>query len=245
MKNSWIYTLLFSWALLIPATAIADDEASLDGVNTTENTLSRTSDTALVYNSWQAIFDQVPDTFMVRPVITERSPFDFSVRPGGKDKAFKKMLKSETVAIAFSDSTWLLNSDWVKAHFKGDCKHWSRYVPLYFSSKIAFVQFQRNRPTVGGALLNMLVDGLSGLDTGVGLGDGYNGKTPKLYVLDFNDHLVKEVDAELLVQLLSRYTDLQRRYESRNGKEKTEIINDFFLQYVTRIDHDPGVPALF
>lgn len=245
--SRWTRLTLLTLTMLITIPAMARGGASRnEEENETEDEISIIPiDTAFIYNSWQAIYCQVPDTFMVNFIIEEHSPFDFSVKAKGKDKALSKMLKKQTVAVAAPPSTYFLNSDWVKAHFKGDCNHWSRYVPLYFSAKIAFVQFQRNRPTVGGALLNLLVDGFSGLDTGVGLGDGYNGKTPKLYVLDFQDYRVKEVNEELMMQLLDRYPDLLRRYESRKGRERTEIVNDFFLQYVTRIDHDSSVQALF
>ena len=203
------------------------------------------SDTLMVYKSWEAVIYQVPDTFVSNPLVKVRSDFDFEFKSVTDSKRVSKMLKNEAVAVCLGDTLWLANSDWIKKHFKGDCKHFSRYVPLYYTGKIAFVQFQRNNPTVGGFLLNILVDGVLGADTGIGMGDGYNGETPKLYWIDFDSERVFEVDKPLLLELLEPYPDLLQRYTFRQNQDETYLINEFFLDYVKRLDSDPYVPYLF
>ena len=204
------------------------------------------NDTLMVYNSWEAIFDLIPDTIVANPEIKVRSEYDFEFKATSRDaKAVNKMLKNEAVAVCLGDTLWLINSDWLKRNFKGDCKHFSRYVPLYYTGKIAFVQFQRNNPTVGGFLLNLLVDGVLGADSGIGMGDGYNGETPKLYWIDFDNLRVREVNKNLLLELLEPYPDLLQRYTFRQYQDETYLINEFFLDYVNRLNRDPEVPYLF
>lgn len=204
------------------------------------------NDTLMVYNSWEAIFDLIPDTIVANPEVKVRSEYDFEFKATSRDaKAVNKMLKNEAVAVCLGDTLWLINSDWLKRNFKGDCKHFSRYVPLYYTGKIAFVQFQRNNPTVGGFLLNLLVDGVLGADSGIGMGDGYNGETPKLYWIDFDNLRVREVNKNLLLELLEPYPDLLQRYTFRQYQDETYLINEFFLDYVNRLNRDPEVPYLF
>ena len=204
------------------------------------------NDTLMVYKSWEAIFDLMPDTIVANPLIKVRSDFDFEFKASSRDaKAVSKMLKNEAVAVCMGDTLWLINSDWLKRYFKGDCKHFSRYVPLYYTGKIAFVQFQRDEPTVGGFLLNVLIDGILGADSGIGMGDGYNGETPKLYWIDFDNLRVREVNKKLLLELLEPYPDLLQRYTFRENQDETYLINEFFLDYVNRLNQDPEVPYLF
>lgn len=226
---------VMSLVAVVALFAVARMEASTGG-----------NDTLMVYNSWEAIFDLIPDTIVANPEIKVRSEYDFEFKATSRDaKAVNKMLKNEAVAVCLGDTLWLINSDWLKRNFKGDCKHFSRYVPLYYTGKIAFVQFQRNNPTVGGFLLNLLVDGVLGADSGIGMGDGYNGETPKLYWIDFDNLRVREVNKNLLLELLEPYPDLLQRYTFRQYQDETYLINEFFLDYVNRLNRDPEVPYLF
>ncbi len=201
------------------------------------------ADSLCVYLSWQSIFDQRADTVILNPEVEIRSPFDFDFSTD--DKVARNMLKRSTVAVAEGDSVWYINSNWIKQNFKGDCSHFSRYVPLYFSAKIAFVQFLRNGPSFGGALLNILVDGFTGLDTGVGMGDMYNGKPAHFYHLDFTTMTVHKVDSDYLQTLLEAYPDLKRRYVMMKDYTETRMVNEYFLEYVNRLNYDQSVPFLF
>lgn len=200
-------------------------------------------DTVQVYCSWQAIADHAPDTVAIDPKVEVNSPFDFTIEAQGKgSKPLKRMLKDRAIAVTLGDSLWLMSSDWIKRNFKGDCGAFSRFVPLYFNSKIAFVQFRRNNATFGGVLLNSLVTGLTGIDFGVGMGDGYNGRPPKFYLLDFDDGQVSVVDHELLMGLLDRYPDMKRGYMGMKDVGKTQVVNEYFMMWVDRLSQDPSVP---
>ena len=201
------------------------------------------ADTLSVYRSWQAIFDQHPDTVLINPAVEVESPYDFNFTSDDRDA--QRVLKKQAVAVALGDSAWYISSSWIKHNFKGDCSHFSRFVPLYFSAKIAFVQFQRNGPSFGGALLNLLVDGFTGLDTGVGMGDMYNGKAAPFYHLDFATMTVNKVDSEYLTKLLDAYPDLKRRYLMMKDYDEIYMVNEFFLDYINRLNADESVPYLF
>lgn len=200
-------------------------------------------DTVQIYNSWQAIFSHNPDTVAINPRIKANSPFDFKIEP--EDKAMRKMMRELTVAVTVGDTLWLISSDWIKRNFHGDCGAFSRFMPLYFSNKIAFVQFRRNRATVGGYMLNGLVTGLTGMDMGVGMGDGYNGRPPKFYLLDFASRQVRKVDKKLLLELLERYPDMKRGYQWGKHADETYMVNEYFMLYAERLSQDAMSPELF
>ncbi len=194
------------------------------------------TDSLTVYKSWDAVFDCHPDTVLHQVDVEVYTPYDFKITPHGK--AVKKMLKQEAQVVTLGDSLWLVNSDYLKREFKGDCKHFSRFVPLYFSTRIAFVQWQRGEPTVGGALLNMLVGGLFGVDAEIGMSDYYHGRMAPFYLIDFEHKRVEKVDYKFLLTLLDDYRDLRRRFEQMRDREEQYMINEFFLEYVERINSD-------
>lgn len=203
-------------------------------------------DTLTVYRSWQSIFNGRCDTLVVDPNVNVRTPFDFEFSSSAKnDKATNQLLRDSTVAVAIGDSTWLINSNWIKRNFKGDCQHFSRYVPLYFSAKVAFVQFLRGEPSVGSTVFNVLVAGLTGVDPGVGQDDVWQGQAAPFYHLNFATHEVHHVTSDYLTQLLEPYPDLKRRYLMMRDYDQTYMINDYFMEYVDRLNDDPSVPLLF
>lgn len=201
------------------------------------------ADTLCVYRSWQSIFNQRADTVVIGPKIEVRSPYDYDFSTASK--GVTRAIRQQSVAVAIGDSTWLISSNWIKANFKGDCSHFARFVPLYFSAKVAFVQWLRNGPTFGGVMLNMMVGLVSGIDTGVGMGGMYNGDTAPFYHLDFATHTVHKVDSDYLISLLGAYPDLLRRYTMMNNYQSTPMVNSYFMEYVDRLNSDPSVPYLF
>lgn len=194
------------------------------------------TDSLTVYKSWEAVFDCRPDTVLHQVNVEVYTPYDFKITPQGKKT--QKMLKDEARIVTLGDSLWFINSDYLKREFKGDCKHFSRFVPLYFSSRIAFVQWQRGEPTVGGALLNMLVGGLFGLDAEIGMSDYYYGRVAPFYVIDFEHKRVEKVDYKYLLTLLDDYRDLRRRFEQMRDCEEQYMVNEFFLEYVDRLNSE-------
>lgn len=204
---------------------------------------AQTADTLCVYRSWQSIFNQRADTVVVNPKIEVRSPYDYDFSTA--DKRVTRSLRQRSVAVAIGDSTWLISSNWIKTNFKGDCSHFSRFVPLFFSAKVAFVQWLRGGPTFGGLMLNMMVGLVTGMDTGVGMGGMYNGATAPFYHLDFATHTVHKVDSDYLIGLLDAYPDLLRRYTMMKDYQSTPMVNSYFMEYVDRLNSDPSVPYLF
>ena len=190
------------------------------------------ADSVYVYNSWEAIFDQWPDTLLVNAGVSTDGAFDFEISTD--DKEVNKMLKKESVALMLTDGTWLINSEWLKENFDAN-KKMSHYIPLYFSSKIAFVQWAPAHPNVGVSILGGLL----------GDPDLFAPETGKLYLLNFATANLDKLTPELLSELLSDYRDLQMRYEGMHDYREDYIISDFFLQYVQRITNDPNVPDLF
>ncbi len=194
------------------------------------------TDSLTVYSSWDAVFDCRPDTVLHRVDVNVYTPYDFKITPRGKE--MKKMLKQEAQVVTLGDSLWLVSSDYLKREFKGDCKHFSRFVPLYFSPGIAFVQWQRGDPTVGGMLLNALVGGLFGVDAGVGMSDYYYGRVAPFYHLDFEHKRVEKVDYDYLIKLLEDFPDLRRRFEQMRDCREQYMVNEFFLEYVELVSRD-------
>ena len=191
-------------------------------------------DSLMVYQSWESIFNGIADTLIMNPEVLMYTPYDIEF--DGIRKNINKMLKDETVAVALGDSLWFVNTNWLKKNFKGESKHMSHYVPLYFSAKVAFVQW------AGSSSLGWRF--LEAMRNGEATADEYN-KPGMIYLINFENGLVEKVDSKKLSELLSDYPDLQRRYESMRDYDKPYIINDFFLQYVQRLGQDPSVPYLF
>ena len=179
-----------------------------------------------VFRSWDAIFDNVADTTVLTSRISAKTEFDIHIEPQNKkDKKVKVLLKDSTVAVHIDSTLWLISSDYIKREFKGDCQHFSHFVPLYFSPQIAFVQWQPNRFSMGRILL-------SGFTLGIVDLTGDPGEVAPYYLLDFDDMTVKKVDSDLLLQLLDDMPRLKRRYEQMADNQEQYMINEFFLDYV-------------
>ena len=189
-------------------------------------------DSLMVYQSWEAMFDGISDTIIINPEIKLYSAYHIEF--DGIKKNINSLLKDHTVAASLGDSLWYINSRWLKKYFKGECKHMRDYVPLYYSAKIAFIQW--SAPSNNNPLVSLLGDVLE-ID--------YEEPEAKLYLIDFENLQVDLINSEKLSKLLSYYPDLQRRYESMHDFQKTYMINNFFLQYVQRLNEDPNVPFLF
>lgn len=187
-------------------------------------------DSLFVYESWESIFSGEADHLIINPEVDVYTPYD--VEFDGIKKELNKILKDEAVAVAWGDSLWYINSQWLRKNFKGDCKKMRDYVPLYFSSKIAFVQWT-------GTVVSKFMIQTFDLDVNDYLDNG------EIYLLNFENMMVEKVDSNRLSNLLSYYPDLQRRYDSMRDYKETYMIADFFLQYVQRISQDPNVPFLF
>ena len=202
------------------------------------------ADTVMLYLSWDAIFDAVPDTMLINPEIEMRSPYDYDFKSTTKgDKRSKKLLRDSAIAVTIGDSIWLINSRYLKRGFSGEVKKFDRFIPMYFNSKILFVQYIDITNYMSNEMLSSM------FFRGYTMAEIYDelesaiGAAP-FYLVDFSGKTVYRVDEQLLTQLLEDYPDLLRRYSQMRDYRETYMINSFFLDYVNRLDYDPDVPFL-
>lgn len=191
-------------------------------------------DSLYVYTSWEQMFDNDPYMLVVNPEITANT--EFNVEFDGIKKDLRKTINDESVAVALGDTVWYINTKWLKNNFKGECKQMKNFVPLYFSAKIAFMQW--------GKPLNF---GQQFLQSLIEEGYEYNEVVTRadLYLINFENNMVEKINSDKLSDMLSIYRDLQRRYDSMGDYKESYMIANFFLQYVQRINEDPNIPYLF
>ena len=180
-------------------------------------------DTVYFYGSWQQMFDALPDTVIVDPKIDEYSPFELYFETN--DKKVNKRIKNEYVAAALGDTTWFINSNYLKEYFKGDAKRLNGYVAMFFNEKMAYAVAEEYSYAELG-------------DMGFTVVSTYN------YYIDFEKRKVLRVDEKLLSKLLADYPDLRMRYEGMRDNDRERIISDFFMQYVDRVSDNPAQPYI-
>jgi hypothetical protein len=205
-------------------------------------------DSIYIYESWQAMFNNAPDTMVTNVKLEPNSAYDIAFKPmDSKDTKLSNILANKTVALALGDTTWFINGNYLKRNFPSDGPQFKNYVPLFFSAKIAFIQYKsvHNGPSFGSVLLNVLVDGIIGADSEIGMDGEEDNKPAPLYLLNFTDKKIELIDEKVMSRLLEPYMDLRRRYESMRDYKETYMINNFFLQYVDRLNDDDSVPFLF
>lgn len=194
-------------------------------------------DSVWVYNSWEAIMDQWPDTVIINPEITAWTPFDIEFE--AIDKDVNHMLKKQTVAVAVGDSIWLINTQWLRDNkYKGDCKKMDDYTPLFFNAKVAFIQCVPTHTSTGMALLGALLG-----DSEAFTPDPWADEADFFWI-DFETKRVDKVDHKKLSELLGDYPDLRRRFEQMADYKERYMVQSFFIDYVQRAERDPGYPDI-
>lgn len=200
------------------------------------------NDTVMVYNSWQSLYYDGPDTVAINPNIEIYSPFKFKFKPTEKDnKQLKKMIEKQSLALSIGDSVWFINSHFLEDSLHGTYNEiFEGYVPLYFNEKIAFVQFLITEISY----LPVKIDSFEGIFAGVGREGIYNDSFYGLFavphfVIDIENKQVYLVDRNYLLFLLERYPDMKRRYEMMQDQNEFYMINQFFWDYVERLSNDP------
>ena len=69
-------------------------------------------DTVCFYSSWENMLNMEPDTMIVGPMIDYYSPFEVYVKT--TNKKFNKRINKEYIAATICDTTWLINSNYLK-----------------------------------------------------------------------------------------------------------------------------------
>ncbi len=228
-------------------TLVAFCAASVNAQFYTNRKHDNGNDTLWVYNSWESVFFDGPDTLAVNPNIEINSPFNFRFKPTEKDsKPLRKMIEKESVAVSIGDSVWLINSKYVKDSLQGEYNGiFENYVPLYFNEKIAFIQFIPTEISY----LPYEIEDFEGVIAGVGrdgiynVGD-YGYVAVPHFLIDLASKSLILVDRSYLLVLLEHYPDMKRRYEMMADQNEFYMINQFFWDYVDRISRDPYVPYL-
>ena len=195
-------------------------------------------DSPWVYNSWQSLMEQWPDTLIINPEITAYTPYDIEFDSGRK--SINKMLQSQTLAVSLGDSIWLINSDYLNRNFKGEAKKMDDYVPFFFNSKVAFVRCVPSHTSLGMALLGSLIGDPDALAA-----DPFNDPA-NIYWIDFNTKKVERLTHKLLSRLLSDcdYRDLQVRFEAMKDYKERSVVNYFFNEFIDRTTSDPNYPDI-
>jgi len=210
--------------LLAPATAYAQDS---DEDNDPGFTIQ-------VYNSWDAILDHYPDTVMNNVEIDVYSPYDIDFIADSRGE--RNILKDKAIAVTVNDTIWFISGKWMKRNFtKG--QRVKRWAPLLFTAKAAMFTYI---PTnVGLQILGGLLTG----DTDAFGRDPYY-DPPFIYYLDFDTKTILKLGKKEMSALLSRYRDLQVRYDSTDDNGSDTAIDYYLNEYITRLTRDPSIPYL-
>ena len=215
MKNLYTYIILVLVALA-PFRAAAADEPH---------------DTVYFYDTWADILYQDPVAALIDPYIWASTPFQIGIEI--EDEALNKAIKQSHIAATMGDSTWLINSEYLKREFHGDTKKLSDYMPFFFNEKVAYVAYvgEGDNMSLGAILFGDWVD--------------YDYEDlADYYYIDFANRKVIKITHNTLSALLEDYHDLQMRYEGMKDYKKREIIREFFIKYVERATMDPLRPYI-
>ena len=193
----------------------------------TTHASTSTQDTVYFYDTWEQMLNFTPVAVIIDPIIETISPYELYV-DACNDNVNEK-INNKHIALSLGDSIWLVNSYYLKLHFKGDTKMLNGYVPVFFNDKVAYVTYVRyDEWSV--SLNDYLFGEVS-----------YDGAIKKLVnycYIDFMRHKVLKVDHSVLSNLLDGYNDLLMRYEGMKDYKSPEIIEEYFLKYVDRATED-------
>ncbi len=179
-------------------------------------------DTVYFYKTWQQMLEFNPEAYLINPFFDAVSPYEVYFATG--DEKIDNMIHEDYIAFSQGDSIWLINSEYLNKHFKGDSKHLNGFAPVFFNQKTACV--------VAHAPLSVK-DILFGTNA-----DGVTSFTPVYYNIDFLNQRVRRVNSDYLSELLEDYHDLQMRYEGMKDYKKDYIIEDYYFKYIDRASED-------
>ena len=198
MKNWLSYMIAIAFLASIPLHAQAVEEQR---------------DTVFFYNTWEQLFYHEPDLMVYDPYVYVNTPFDIYL--GAEDKVLNDSIRDIYMVAAFGDSTYLINSKYLRREFGGDADRLRGYIPFAFNERVAYT-----------GKLNVTGDKL------------------EYYYIDFVNREVLRVTPKVLSDLLEDYHDLQMRYEGMKDYKKSEIIEDYFFKYIDRAVNDVMRPSV-
>lgn len=180
------------------------------------------------YKNWEQMLNMEPVAMIVNPLFDVESPYEVYFVTG--DDNVDERIKEDFIAFSLNDTSWYLNSRYIKRCFKGDVKHVHGYVPLYFNEKTAFV-ISTGPVTVKDVLFGSGPDGVttSPID---------------YYYLDFLNKRLERVTPDYLSTLLDNYRDLLMRYEGTKDHKKLYVIEDYFFKFIDRYTDDLMTPFI-
>ena len=181
-----------------------------------------------LYSTIEAIVAQQPDTVIIADAVVADTPFDVII--DGDSRATNRRIKNSAVAC-LGDTLWLANAQWIKRHLAGNTGPLDCWMPLYFTEKVAFVEYCDDE-----------LKYYTFYDT-----DGNVVDLPMvgdLYLLDVRAGRVIRLTEKTLRPLLARFPDLLMRYDALADRKDPIGIRFFFLQFVERLNDDPTVPRL-
>jgi len=217
MKN-WIYNTILLLVVAMTTSHAAADELLLQ-------------DTVYFYKTWEQVYSDSPE-FAVTPWIYIDTPYELYFETG--NERFNAQVENHYIAATLGDSIWLINSNYLNLHFKGDAKRLNGYVPFFFNDKIAYAVYAGVNDNVG---LKEILFG----DTD---DEADYSKAASFYYIDFFNRKVLKVNPSVLSELLTDYHDLKMRYEGMRDYKKRKIIEDYFYKYVDRASQDVMRPNI-
>ena len=181
-------------------------------------------DTVYVYLNWNQIFSHKPAIAYSGPIVFPNNGLEYEIYT--LDDTSQAVLDKAAVAINVGDSLWLVNTNYLKKNFECQYNGFYNYIPLYFSSKIAFCQYWDDyaqeyylRPMLTATGEHVLEPVLL-----------HRGQ-PRYYILDFD-------------KLLAAYPELRERYLSRKHRNDPDVIAFYFQKYIEAVDNDSTVPTI-
>ena len=193
-----------TWLKYISMVAVA-----LIGFNSTAN------GKVLFFDTWNQVFNLESVGYVFDKSIIMESPFElyFLNERGDYNDTY---IEDHMVAL-WNDTTWLINSKYLKKNFSGDGGMMRGFVPFYFNKRVAY------------AVYMPFVDSY------------YN---VEFYYIDFQNVEVRKVSHKYLLDLLKDYPDLRMRYEGMKDNKKHPIMEEYFFQYIDRATDDIMRPCI-
>lgn len=242
MMKNYLYATLTILSLVWPLGVLAQPGAASDslpvtltlGSPATGDSLIPT-DTLCLYNSWESMLDRKPFLVLQGPIAFENNPCEYIFYTGNGD--LQVAIEKYTLAIILGDSTWLLNSQYLLNNFKCDYTGFNNFIPVYFSSKMAFVRYWDGYPYASELQQITAPDGEDVL-LQVDLPNGH----PVIYLIDFDNLEVNQLNHNTLEKRLMPYHDLYTRYMGMKKRKKDDIVSFFFQKYLDRVAGKPDAP---